>query len=156
MSKLISLYYKSPEFTGLAETSKPSHRGILERFRKEHGHKRVSHLETGHLKKIIGEMSDRPNAVNNLLNRLSFVLDIAVNMEWIKIIPAKGVKKYRIKSDGHHTWTEGEIEAYEKVDPTGTRARLAFALLLYMASRKSEYGVQKVRCYSLRPSNTTT
>jgi len=138
ITKLFAIYYKSPEFTGLAETTKPSHRGILERFKKKHGHKRVAHLQKVHLKEILGKMADRPNAANNLLKRLSFVLDMAVDLEWIKVNPALGIKKYKIKSGGHHSWTEEEITAYEAAHPSGTKARLAFALLLYTASRRGD------------------
>ena len=44
--------------------------------------------------------------------------------------PAIGVKKYKGGGDGFHSWTEDEIARFEERHPIGTRARLAFSLLL--------------------------
>jgi integrase len=48
------------------------------------------------------------------------------------------IKLRAIKSDGHHAWDEPEIARYEAHYPIGTRERLAFALLLYAAQRRSD------------------
>ena len=39
-----------------------------------------------------------------------------------------------VKTDGYHSWTEAEIWQFERHHPVGSRARLAFALLLYTAT----------------------
>ena len=52
--------------------------------------------------------------------------------------PAIGVKKYKASGDGFHSWTEAEIAQFEERHPIGTRARLAFALLLYTAQRRGD------------------
>ena len=44
----------------------------------------------------------------------------------------------KAKSSGIHTWTEGEIEQFERHHPAGTRARLALALLLCTAQRTGD------------------
>jgi len=49
-----------------------------------------------------------------------------------------GSEVARIKTDGIHTWTEAEIAQFEERHPIGTKARLAFALLLYTAQRRSD------------------
>jgi integrase len=62
--------------------------------------------------------------------------------------PTQGVKRPRIKTEGFRTWTEADIAAFEAVHPVGTRARLALALLLYTAQRRSDVvrlGRQHVR-----------
>ena len=41
----------------------------------------------------------------------------------------------RFKAGTHHTWTEGELRAFEKRWPLGTRQRLAYALLLHTGQR---------------------
>jgi integrase len=48
----------------------------------------------------------------------------------------KGIKLKAIKSDGHHTWSEGEIAQYEAHHAIGTKARLALAL--YTAQRRGD------------------
>jgi len=67
--------------------------------------------------------------------------------------PTATIKSMKIKGDGFHTWTEDEIAAFETKYPLGTRARLAFALLLYTAQRRGDVirmGRQHVRAGVLR------
>ena len=62
--------------------------------------------------------------------------------------PTQGVKLPKLKTDGVHTWSENEIAVFESAHPIGTKARLAFALLLYTAQRRSDVirmGRQHVR-----------
>ena len=138
VSRIIELYYKSPEYVGLRDTTKPNYRSILERFRAVHGHKRVSHLEKQHLKEIAASMGERKSAANNMLKRLAVVFEIAVDLKWITVNPAKGIKKFKIKSKGHYAWTEKDIEVFQKVYASGTRERLAFTLMLYTTCRISD------------------
>jgi integrase len=59
-----------------------------------------------------------------------------------------GVKLPAARSDGFHTWTDEEIALFESAYPIGTRPRLALALLLYTAQRRSDVvrmGRQHVR-----------
>jgi len=58
------------------------------------------------------------------------------------------VKAIRIKSSGHHSWTDVEIEQFERRHPVGSRARLALALLLYTGQRRGDVirmGAQHIR-----------
>jgi len=51
--------------------------------------------------------------------------------------PAISVKRYRSRGEGHHSWTDVEIEQFEATHPIHTRAGLALALLLYTGQRRS-------------------
>jgi integrase len=58
------------------------------------------------------------------------------------------VKALKVRSDGHHSWTDEEIAQFESHHPVGSRARLALALLLYTGQRRSDVvmmGRQPVR-----------
>jgi integrase len=58
------------------------------------------------------------------------------------------VKAIRVKSDGYHSWTEAEIEKFERAYPIGSRERLALALLLFTGQRRGDVvrmGRQHVR-----------
>lgn len=131
-------YYRSPEFTGLADSTKTTYRRIIENFRKDHGARRLRDLRREHLRAIIGGMNDRPQAANRLLSLLKIMLDHALGNEWIQANPAMGVKGFSKKTKGFHTWTEDEIARYEVRHPPGTKARLALVLLLYTAQRRSD------------------
>lgn len=135
---LIVTYYTSPEFLGLEPSTKATYRGIIERFRKEHGDKRVATIERKHIKAIIGAKHQTPSAANNLLDRLKMLMRLAVDIGMREDDPTVGMKGYSIKSDGFHTWTEDEIGAFEARHPIGSKAHLALALMLYTGQRRSD------------------
>src|SRR5262249_6340249 len=49
--------------------------------------------------------------------------------------PAIGVKRFKSRGEGFHTWSEAEVEQFQTAHPIGTQERLALALLLYTAQR---------------------
>jgi integrase len=52
--------------------------------------------------------------------------------------PAVGLSKLGNPTEGWHTWTDDEIRQFEDRHPIGSKARLAFALLLYTGVRRSD------------------
>jgi integrase len=69
------------------------------------------------------------------------------------------VRSIRVKSDGFHSWTEDEIARFEACHPIGSRARLAFALLLYTGQRRSDVirmGPQHIRDGLIRVKQVKT
>lgn len=136
ISALIAEYYRSAEFLDLKSSTKTTYRGIIERFREEHGTKRVATLQRRHLRRILGAKSNTPSAANNLRDRLKALLDLAVDLEWRKDNPVTTIKPYKIRSKGFHTWTEEEIERYYEVHEFGTQAHTAMTLMLYTGAAK--------------------
>lgn len=81
-----------------------------------------------------------PEGANNLLKAIRGVFKWA-NDSQVKLAtddPAKAVQRLRIVSDGHHTWTEVEVNRYIDRHPPGTKAYLALCLLLYGGGRRSD------------------
>ena len=131
-------YYRSPDFRSLKPSTQVMRRNIIENVRNAHGDKPVKLLGRAHLKQLIGDKADKPHAANNLLKVLRVLLGYAVDIDMIDLNPAIGVKKYKASGDGFHSWTEDEIARFEERHPVGSRARLAFALLLYTAQRRGD------------------
>jgi len=52
--------------------------------------------------------------------------------------PTLGVTREKAKSKGYRTWSEDQIARFEAKHPIGSKARLAFALLLYTGQRRSD------------------
>lgn len=138
VSALIAMYYGTPAYTGLAASSKKTYRSVLERFRKEHGDKQVATIERKHIKAIIGAMHQTPAAANKLLDKLRILMGLAVDEGWRRDDPTQGVRGFRIKSDGFHTWSEDEIAKFEARYAVGTKPRLALDLMLYTGQRRSD------------------
>jgi integrase len=138
IADLVGRYFVSPEFLSLADSSRRNFRRQLERFREAHGHRSVKLLDRATLKVIMGNMHDRPNAANKLLDRLKVLLSFAVEIGMRKDNPARGMAEYKVQTEGFHTWSENEITKYETRHPMGTKARLAMALMLYTGQRRSD------------------
>jgi integrase len=138
INALIISYYASTGFKDLKASTQGNRRNILERFRASYGDLPVKGLTRAVLDKIMGDRSNRPMAANNLMKVLRYLLEHAVGHGMIAINPTIGVRRYRSKSEGHHTWTEEEIAQYLARHPLDTRAGLALALLLYTGQRRGD------------------
>ena len=148
MNEVIVSYYRSAEFLSLKESTKTTYRGIIERFRKEHGDKRVAKLQRKHVRKMIQARSDTPAAANNLLRIIHLLMRHAMDLDMRPDDPTVGIRKFSIRSEGHRTWEESAIDDYVKKHPPGTRAHLALILLLYTGLRRSDVvrvGPQHIR-----------
>lgn len=147
-SALIAAYYCSSDFATLSEATKRTYRGILDRFRSQYGELPVARLEATHIRTLLDARANTPAAANNLLRMLRMLMRFAIERGWRKDDPTLAVRKVRAATEGFHTWTEDEIAKFEAKHPTGSRARLALALLLYTAQRRSDVvtmGRQHVR-----------
>jgi integrase len=137
VNALIVSYYTASSFKDLKATQ-ANRCNILERFRNEFGDLPVKGLTRATLDRLMGARSNTPHAANNMVKVLRYLLDHAISQGMIVINPAVGVRKYRSKSDGHHTWSEAEIAEFQKRHPLDTRAGLAMALMLYTGQRRSD------------------
>jgi integrase len=145
---LVASYYQTADFAGLRPSTKTTYRGIIERFRAEHGDKRVAKMETRHVRNIIGAKASTPTAANNLLRMIHLLMRHAVELGWRRDDPTQGVRKIKVRSAGFATWAEEHIATFLATHKPGTRAHLAFMLLLYTGQRRSDVvrmGRQHVR-----------
>jgi integrase len=138
VSALIVGYYESPDFKDLKASTQRARRNILERFRADYGDLPVKGLTRTVLDQIMGAKEKTPMAANILLKVLRHLLDLAVGQNLIAINPAIGVRKYRNKSEGWHTWSEPEIAQFLARHPINTRAGLVMALMLHTGQRRSD------------------
>jgi integrase len=137
----------SPFKTGRAET-KRTRRNILENFRKAHGDKplyrsdisgrKTMLLTREHLQRIVNEKASTPFAQRNFLNTLRAMFRWAAKEGRIPDDPTLGVTRDKVKTTGYKTWSENHIARLEATHAVGTKARLAFALILYTGLRRSD------------------
>ncbi len=136
----------SPFKTTAAETQR-TRRNILEGFRKEYGglpvyrtvsDKHVMLLTREHMQQIVNKKARTPFAQRNFLNTVRAMFRWAMKEGRIPDDPTLGVTREKTKTTGYKTWSETEIARFETTHPIGTKARLAFALLLYTGQRRSD------------------
>lgn len=138
ISALIVAYYASAEWAELRDSTKTGYRNMLDRFRDAHGHRRVSTVKPPHLEAIFHAMAKTPGAARNLRKRLRRVFRLAVRLGWRTDNPVTNTEAPRHKTEGFAPWSEEQIAAYEARWASGTRERLAMALLLYTGQRRSD------------------
>jgi integrase len=144
VNALVASYYKSPEFRSLADSTKTHRRKIIDKFRSKYGDLPLKGLRRDHVADIMADKASQtgkkptPEAANNLIKLLRVMLNYAVDLGMIDANPAVGIKRYKSRGDGFHTWTEDEIAQFEAAHAVGTKARLAHALLLYTGQRVSD------------------
>ncbi|MFY9958947.1 tyrosine-type recombinase/integrase [Bradyrhizobium sp.] len=130
-------YYQSSAFTkGLGESTQQNRRAILERFREEHGDKRVAYMHTVALQKIIDKKT--PAAARNFKKAMRGFIKHCISLRLIKVDPLAGIELVKMKTKGHHPWESNECAQYEEHYPFGTRARLAYELLLQASQSRCD------------------
>lgn len=134
----VSAYLASPTFAVMAPETRRTRRNILERFRIDHGEKRVALLQRSHIERMVAAKAATPSSCRNFLNTLRAMLDFCVMTGQRADNPAVGVKRPPIKTTGYRTWEEDDIKRFEARHPVGTRARLALSLLLHTAQRRGD------------------
>lgn len=138
INALILEYYSSAAFKELRDSTKRGYRNILDRFRAAHGDKGAASIQTHHLEAIFHRMADRQGAARNLRRRLSKVFRLAVRLGWRSDNPVTETESIASKSEGFIAWSEDDIARFEAHWPSGSRERLALALLLYTGQRRSD------------------
>jgi integrase len=131
-------YYRSTQFTdGIEKSTQKSRRAILERFRIDHGEKRIWKIHQEALQKIINHKS--ASAQRNFRKAMRGFVDHCLAVGLIKADPLTDLKLTKMKdTGGFHTWTEDEIVQYRARHAPGTKPRLAFELLLMTGHARAD------------------
>jgi integrase len=138
VADLITLYYQTAAFLQLADATRQTYRGILERLREAHGERPVARLEEQHIMAILDRMAATPAAANHLRRLLRAIMKLAKKRKMITVNPMTEVEPIRYKVKGYKDWSDAEITIFTDFYPLGSRERLAFELLLCAAPRRSD------------------
>jgi integrase len=103
---------------------------------RESGGPRIMLLTRQHLQLMVNKKVTTPFEQRNFLHTLHALFKWALEEGRIPDNPTLGVTRPKAKTDGYQTWGEGEIARFERHFPIGTKARLAFGLLLYTGQRR--------------------
>jgi integrase len=142
VSAAIAAYYASPQWRTLARSTQVGRRRILEILRSEIGDKPIAKLERRHIVERLAQCK----SVRNWMSAIRELMKYAVEAGLRPDDPTDGIKAPKPprkaddddSEDGYRTWTEEEIAQFEARWPIGSKARLAFALALCTAQRRSD------------------
>lgn len=138
LNAVAASYYASPAFHSLRATTQVNYRRIVERLRNKHGEKSVALLDSKGVEMLLAERLGHPAAQNHLLRSIRALMKEATRMKVRTTDPTIGVERTKRETKGYRAWTDQEIAQYEEHWPSGTKARLALALLLYTGQRRSD------------------
>lgn len=139
LAAAVAAYLGSTAFSGLAEATKRDRRRILERFRESYGELNFAGIERKHVEKMLAAKAGNPHAAKSFLKALRGLMSVALLAGLRETDPTAGLRvKVRASPHGFRTWTEDEIAKFEAFHPIGSRARLAFALLLFTGQRRGD------------------
>ncbi len=128
VASAVSLYLASAVFARLAPDTRRTRRNELERFRNKHGANVLDKMERKNVEQHIRDKS--PVSARNCLKALSPWLAWCVNEGLTKSDPTAGIKRPTGKKEGYATWPQQFVDAFRKRHNLGTKARLAFELLV--------------------------
>jgi integrase len=137
VAAVVAEYLDSQQFfASKGAATQRMRRGILERFRAAYGDRPFALLPPEWIESVL--YAKPPHAARSWLVTLRSLCKFAVKRGFRRDDPTRDIKQRPVKGDGFHTWTDDEIAQFEAHHPIGTKPRLALALLLYTAQRRSD------------------
>ncbi len=141
-------YFVSTEFSLLDRSTQSWRRSHLNRICKDYGSAQFKRIEGQHVRKFVADLGEKPAAARNRLKALKALFAWAIDYGLVKDNPTRDVRAPRYKSKGHHAWTVEEQKQFEDFYQVGTKARLAYELLLFSACRREDvvrFGPQNIK-----------
>lgn len=136
------MYQQSAKFASLSEGTRRARANIIKGIVVKSGGALLIDVTPKVIRQGRERRAKTPEAANNFLKTMkaafSWGIDSGLLDGIVEQDPCVAVKKIRTTTEGHHTWTEEEIERYEARHPTGTMARLALDLMLYTGLRRQD------------------
>lgn len=138
LSAVLAAFYLSPDWIDLNPATQKTYRNLLERVRAQLGDKPAAAFDEARVRAILDRFADRPSARHNMRKALRKAFSFAVARKMMRRDPTDDVKSAPPKTEGFKAWTDDDIAKFEEHWPTGSRPRLALALLLYTGQRRSD------------------
>ena len=147
IDSVIERYLRSPEFGNLAPSTQKVYRNILKRWAsavgadgRRNGLLPFDQMTPRAVRRMMANRADTPDAANRLLKMIKILWSFCrVESDTFKTQnPTEGVKRFKVKTDGFHSWTDFELRQFEERHPSGSKARLAYALALYTGQRRQD------------------
>ncbi len=145
---LISRYRESADWSRLAPATKSQRENILKHIEKKAGHEPFEEIDKASIVAGKDGRRETPHQANNFLKTMRGFFQWAVEAGHVKHDPTSGVRMVKVSSNGYETWSLEDVERFSARWPLGTRAHLAFAIMLCTGLRRGDacrLGPQHVR-----------
>jgi integrase len=143
-------YRHSSAWAALSAVTRRQRENIFKRVIASAGETPIAEVDERAIRDGRERRAATPHAANVFIKAMRGFCAWCVEDGLMSSNPAASVKMLAgpNDADGFHTWTQEELDRFEKRWPVGTRERLAFDLLLYTGLRRGDavrLGVQHIR-----------
>lgn len=98
----------------------------------------ISEMGTAAVRVLRDRKMKTPEAANEVLKAVRQVFITGIAAEIVDRNPARDVPYFKTATEGFYTWTDEDVEQFERRHAPGTKARRALCLLLYLGPRRSD------------------
>jgi integrase len=109
---LIQSYKNSPAYRSLAPSTQKEYNRTLEFLREKQGSKDFTLLRRRHVIEAQTKYADTWRKANAIVETISILAKHAIDLEWITVNPASGVKK--LKGGSYEAWPEKLLDLFER------------------------------------------
>ena len=145
---LVALYLASPAFLGNRASTQRPRRTMLEKLGTEKGQVDIEDIDRNAIQEAMNARRETPHMANAWLGTVSGMFDWAMQEQTdpatgrpfrLDSNPCEFVKRFPPPKkddlddegeDGHPTWSDEDLDAFEAAYPHGTRQRLIYEVLL--------------------------
>jgi integrase/recombinase XerD len=106
-------YFRSQTFKMLNVSTRLWRRRVLEEICEDHGDKPFAKLQPKNVRSLRDEKAGTPGAAYLRLKALRALFRWAIEYDFAVDNPTRGVEPIRYVTEGHHSWTTEEVEAFE-------------------------------------------
>lgn len=145
---LVERYRDSSAWLGLSPATRRQRDNIFTHILNSAGDEPFADIDRKTIIEGRERRKDRPAAARHFIETMRGLFRWALDAELVRDDPTRDVAAPKKSTDGHHVWTDDEIERFEQRWPVGTRQRLAFDILVYTGLRRGDaarLGRQHVR-----------
>jgi integrase len=139
VGRAVADYLESADWQALKASSRETYTPIYALIRAEYGKSALTAWTVAHARKALDKLAATPGKANKFLAKMRELFALAIESDLVESNPFDPLCKIAPKEKGgHRTWMPDHIAAFEKRWAIGTRERLAFALLLWTAARRTD------------------
>lgn len=122
----------------IAASTRQHYCRLLQQLVDRYGSAVLTGIEERELLAMLDKHGPTANTFNNHLRAVKSIFAYAKKYHGLTPNPALGLEKISITTDGFPEWENEDIERFVATHPLGTKAYLAFMLLMHVAPRRSD------------------
>ena len=135
LADVVGQYKQAPEFTQLRDRTRHEYLIYLSILSETWGSQPIASIERKHILALRDKYAETPGKANQIITVLRIVLAFAMDRDFRRDNPARGIKKIKL-GPGHSPWPDEAIDAFLATAPA--MMCLALKIALYTGQREGD------------------